>query len=100
MYVRRFIGGLIFSSFVGILWLWSKKRKSLSGAARLGADYQLVSYVFFITAAWYICGRFGQQYLTSMSELGQSSPIDIMIYLALGWVFLFLSHLNVAKMES
>jgi len=87
-------GGLILASFVAILWLWGKRRGSLSGAAALGADLQLVAYVFFITAAWYICGRFGQPYLKSMSELGQSSPIDIMIYLALGWIFLFLSHLK------
>ena len=87
-------GGLILASFVAILWLWGKRRVSLSGAAGLGADFQLVAYVFFLTAAWYICGRLGQPYLASMSELEQSSPINIMIYLALGWIFLFLSHLK------
>ncbi|MCP4573704.1 MAG: hypothetical protein GY838_15200 [bacterium] len=93
-------GGLILSSFVGILWLWGKRRGSLSGAARVGADLQLVAYVFFITAAWYLCGRLGQPYLASMSELGQSSPLDIMIYLALGWVFLFLGHLKMDRSRS
>ncbi|RKZ65592.1 MAG: hypothetical protein DRQ48_11470 [Gammaproteobacteria bacterium] len=92
-------GGLILASFVAILWLWGKRRASLSGAAGIGADFQLVAYVFFITAAWFICGRFGQPYLASMSELGQSSPIDIMIYLALGWIFLFLSHLKTRNLE-
>jgi len=85
-------GGLILASFVAILWFWGKRRGSLSGAAGLGADFQLIAYVFFLTAAWYLCGRLGQPYLTSMSELGQSSPIDIMIYLALGWVFLAFGH--------
>jgi hypothetical protein len=87
-------GGIILASFIGILWLWGKRRVSLSGSAALGADLQLVAYVFFLTAAWFLCGRLGQPYLASMSDLGQSSPIDIMIYLALGWVFLFLSHLK------
>ena len=85
-------GGLILASFLAILWLWGKRRASLSGAAALGADFQLIAYVFFLTAVWFLCGRLGQSYLTSMSELGQSSPIDILIYLALGWIFLFLSH--------
>ena len=90
-------GGLILASFLGILWLWGKRRGSLSGTAGLGADFQLVAYVFFLTAAWFLCGRLGQPYLASMSELGQSSPINIMIYLALGWIFLFLSHLKSGK---
>lgn len=87
-------GGLILASFIAILWLWGKRRASLSGAAALGADFQLVAYVFFLTAAWFLCGRLGQPYLASMSELGQSSPINIMIYMALGWVFLFLGLLK------
>ena len=87
-------GGLILASFIAILWLWGKRRASLSGAAALGADFQLVAYVFFLTAAWFLCGRLGQPYLASMSELGQSSPINIMIYMPLGWVFLFLGLLK------
>ncbi len=93
-------GGLILASFGAILWLWGKSRVNLSGAAGLGADFQLVAYVFFLTAAWYLCGRLGQPYLVSMSELGQSSPINIMIYMALGWIFLFLSHLRIGNLKS
>jgi hypothetical protein len=92
-------GGVILASFIAILWLWGKRRTSLSGAAALGADFQLIAYVFFITAAWFLCGRLGQPYLASMSELGQSSPLNIMIYLALGWVFLFLSHLKLDRLQ-
>ena len=93
-------GGLILASFAAILWLWGKSRVNLSGAAGLGADFQLVAYVFFLTAAWYLCGRLGQPYLDSMSELGQSSPINIMVYMALGWIFLFLSHLRIGNLKS
>jgi len=87
-------GGCILASFLGILWLWGKRRASLSGAAALGADLQLVAYVFFLTAAWFLCGYLGQPYLQAMSELGRSSPINILIYLVLGWIFLFLGLLK------
>jgi hypothetical protein len=87
-------GGLILASFVGILWLWGKRYPSLSGNARRGAEYQLVAYVFFVTGAWFLCGWMAQPYLASWSEMGGSSPLHIMIYLALGWIFLFLGHLK------
>jgi len=87
-------GGLILASFIGILWLWGKRYASLPENGRLGAQLQLVGYVLFVCAAWFLCGRLGQPYLASFSDLGPASPIDIMIYLALGWIFLFFGHLK------
>jgi hypothetical protein len=49
------IGGtLILLSFIGILWLWAKERMALSGSSATVADLKLVSYVFFLMAAWFI----------------------------------------------
>ena len=81
-------GGLILLFFLGVLWFWAKKRATLVGLAQTAADFQLVSYVFFLLAAWNLCGAFGALFRGSQLR----SPVDIMIYLILGWLFLFLSH--------
>lgn len=81
-------GGLILILFLAILWLWGKKQKTLEGPGKTAAEYQLVSYVFFLLATWYLCGTFSAIFKLSRVL----SPIDIIIFLVLGWLFLFLSH--------
>ena len=87
------IGGLILVLFLGVLWFWAKKRATLEGLAKTAAEFKLVSYVFFLLATWQLCGTFSA--LFKRSDL--RSPIDIMIYLLLGWLFLFLGHYKAAK---
>jgi hypothetical protein len=49
------IGGTtILLSFTGILWLWAKERRALSGSSATAADLRLASYVLFFMAAWFI----------------------------------------------
>lgn len=85
-------GGLILASFLGILWYWAKQRTTLEGDAKTGADFQLVGYVFFLTAMWYLCGEFGGQHWEAFSSSEPSSPVSIIIYLVLGWLFHLLGH--------
>lgn len=85
-------GGLILASFLGILWYWAKKRSTLEGDAKTGADFQLAGYVFFLIAMWYLCGELGGQFWEAFSTGAPDSPVSIMIYLVLGWLFHFLSH--------
>ena len=86
-------GGLILVLFLGVLWFWAKKRATLKGLSRTAADFHLVSYVFFLLAAWYLCGAFSA--LFKISKL--RSPVNIMILLVLGWLFLFLGHFKASK---
>jgi hypothetical protein len=85
-------GGLILASYLGILWSWSKKHSKLEGRAKTAAKYQLVSYTFFITAMWYLCGELGGRFFMAFVNDASDSPINIIVLLALGWIFLFLSH--------
>jgi len=71
----------------------AKKRANLRGEARTAADFQLVSYVFFHLATWQLYNTFGSLFKGSEFK----SPIDIMIYLVLGWGFLFLGHYKAAR---
>ena len=45
------LGGLITVFFLAILWYWAKKRAMLEGPEKTAADFQLISYVFFLHAA-------------------------------------------------
>lgn len=92
------IGGtLILLSFFGILWLWSKERKTLKNSSAIAADLRLVGYVFMLIAAWFICGMASQPFLKALEGIPPSSPIRVVIFLALGWVFLFLGNYKSRK---
>jgi len=85
-------GTLILLFFIGILWLWAKERMALKNSPTIAADLKLVGYVFMLIAAWFICGIAGEPFLKALEEIAPSNPIPAMIFLVLGWLFLFLSH--------
>lgn len=89
--------GLILASFLGILWYWAKKCTKLEGEAKTAAIYQLAGYVFFLMAMWYLCGEFGGQHWEAFASEEPSSPVSIMIYLVIGWLFHFLGHYKSMK---
>jgi hypothetical protein len=87
------IGGtLILLCFTGILWLWAKERMAIKDGPTIAADLKMVGYVFMLIAAWFICGIASQPFLKALDEVSLSSPIHVMIFLLLGWFFLFLGH--------
>jgi len=87
------IGGtLILLSFIGMLWLWAKERIALKGSFTIAADFRLVGYVFMLMAAWILCGKAAQGFMKGLEGLPVTSMMNVLILLATGWVFLFLSH--------
>ena len=82
---------------LAILWFWAKKHAILKGPARTAADFQLVSYVFFLIAIWFLCGALSAPFEEALKDLLPSSPVAIMAFLVLGWLFLFLSHYKSAQ---
>lgn len=100
-------GGLILLFFFGTLWYWAKKRSTLEGAARTAADFQLVSYVFFLFVAMLMCMVLGNPFsglyfpekvlaLNALPVL-YSMGTKAAIYLALGFLFTFLSQFKAAQ---
>jgi hypothetical protein len=85
-------GSVIVLCFLGILWFWAKERMALDGASTAGADFRLVGYVFFFIAAWFTCGAAAWPFLTSFAGTTPTSPMYVMVCLAMGWLFLFLSQ--------
>jgi len=85
-------GSLILLSFIGILLLWAEERKALKGSSTAVADFRLIGYVFMLMAAWFLCGKAAEGFVKALEGLPTMSMMIILIFLALGWVFLFLSH--------
>jgi hypothetical protein len=85
-------GALILLFFTGILRLWAKERMALKDGSTIAADFKMVGYVFMLIAAWYTCGISGQPFLKVFEGEPPSTPIHVMIFFVLGWLFLFLSH--------
>lgn len=95
------IGGtLILLSFIGILWLWAKERIALKGSSTNAADFKLVGYVFMLIAAWFLCGKAAEGFVKGLEGLPTMSMMNILILLAIGWVFLFLSDYKSRQQQS
>jgi len=93
------VGGVILACFLLILWFWAKKRPNLSGRAKMAANLQLVGYVFLLLAMWNICGTLGALFYQALSSFETQTPISVILYLGLGWIFLCLSHYLESKTQ-
>lgn len=94
-------GGLISLAFLGSLWDWARSRPGLSSAARTGADFGMAGHVFYLIAAWYLCGLLGAPTFLlrpelAMTILPESSAVSlgttILICMTLGGMFTFLGR--------
>jgi hypothetical protein len=96
-------GGLITSFFLGSTWQWARIRPTLTGAGKTGSDLRMVGSIFFVLAAWYLCGVFGVANFVLRPELAGkfSVPVGstinlasvVMVLLVLGWGFTFSGQL-------
>jgi len=94
-------GGVITLTFLGAAWDWARSRPGLSGAARTGADLGMAGYIFYLIAAWYLCGLLGaptfllrpEQAMTIIPESNAISlGTTILICMTLGSLFTFLGR--------
>ena len=94
-----FFGVVILVIFIALIWKWAKWRKRLEGEMQLVADLQLVGYVFFIIASWFICEALGLPFAESPSQFIPRSPVNIMLNLFVGWLFLFLGQRKLSQLK-
>jgi len=94
------IGGtLILLLFIGIVWLWAKERMALKGSSTTAADLKLVGYVFMLITAWFVCGIASIPFLKALEGEAPTSPVHVIVFFVLGWLFLFLSHYKSRKQQ-
>jgi hypothetical protein len=101
-------GGVITLAFLGFTWDWSSSRSKLSGFAQTGSDLGLAGQVFYLIAAWYLCGLLGaptfllrpEQAMTIIPDSNAvSMGTTILICMTLGSFFTYLSRRYSLKAE-
>ena len=90
-------GGLIMLFFIGSTWLWARTRPTLSGPGKTGSDLRMVGSIFFVVAAWDLCGIFSVGNYVLRPELADkfavtigstiNSASTVLVMLVLGWGF-------------
>ncbi len=103
-------GGLITLFFLGSTWNWAKTRPTLTGANRTGSDLRMIGLIFFVVAAWELCGIFSISNFVLRPELADrfsvplastiNSASSVNILLALGWGFTYLAQLMSRRAEA
>jgi hypothetical protein len=98
------IGGcLILIIFFSIVSLWKKEYAALSIQEKAAGSFKLIGYLFWMNASWFLCGEFGSLHQKAFEGRSAPSPIEILVYLVLGWLFLLVGDyklLSLKKNES
>jgi hypothetical protein len=97
-------GGLVTLFFIGSASHYARSRPMLSGPEKTGSDLQMVAYVFFVVAAWDLCGILGMANYILRPELVDKFDVPIgstinaasgvLVLLALGWGFTYFGQLK------
>ena len=97
-------GGLITLFFVGSVWHWVRIRPTLSGSGKTGSDLRMIGFVFFVIAAWDLCGIFGMSNFVLRPELAGKYEVPlgstinaasgVLVLLVLGWGFTYFGQLK------
>jgi hypothetical protein len=94
-------GGIILLCFVLSVRNWAKKRSSLSDRSKLASDMRVLGHLFFLIAAWGLCGLLGSPLFGLRPELMIAFKTEhgaftmgakVMICLICGWVFSVISE--------
>ena len=94
------IGGvLILVCFFSIVWVWMRKVAALDPQERTSAGFKLVGYLFWINATWFLCGETGMLHLEAFADAPAPSPIEIMVFLVLGWAFVLLGEYKSMRLK-
>lgn len=103
-------GGLITLFFVGSVWHWARTRPNLSAPKRTGSDLRMLGFVFFVIAAWDLCGIFSIANFVLRPELAVKFGVPlgstinaasgVLVLLALGWGFTYFGQLKSQQAET
>jgi hypothetical protein len=95
------IGGIIILvSFFAIVWVWMKKYAGLDIQEKIAGSYKLIGYIFWINASWFLCGETAKLHLKAFEGSSVPSPIEIMVFLVLGWIFILIGDYKEMRLKS
>jgi hypothetical protein len=94
------IGGvLILVFFFSIVWLWMKRGAALDSREKTARGFKLVGYLFWMNATWFLCGETGKLHLKAFAGDPAPSPIEIMVFLILGWLFVLIGEYKEMRLK-
>ena len=94
------IGGtIILLSFFAIIWIWMKKYAVLDIQEKIAGSFKLIGYIFWINASWFLCGETAKMHLKAFEGSSVPSPIEIMVFLILGWLFVLIGDYKEMRLK-
>lgn len=95
------IGGVvILVVFFVIIWVWMKKYSKVDLPEKVAGSFKLIGYLFWINASWFLCGETGKMHLKAFEGAPIPSPIEIMVFLVLGWIFVLIGDYREMRLRS
>jgi hypothetical protein len=92
-------GAIILVSFFAIVWVWMKKYAGLDIQEKIAGSFRLIGYLFWINASWFLCGETAKMHLKAFEGSPQPSPIEIMVFLVLGWLFVLIGDYKEMRLK-
>jgi len=92
-------GIIILIAFFGIVWVWMKKYAGLGIQEKIAGSFKLVGYIFWINASWFLCGETSKMHLKAFEGQSPPSPIEIIVFLALGWLFVLIGDYSEMRLR-
>ena len=93
-------GSIILVSFFAIVWMWMKKYSGLNIQEKIAGSFKLVGYIFWINTSWFLCGETARMHLKAFEGLAPPTPIEIMVFLVLGWIFVLIGNYKALRLKS
>ena len=93
------VGAIILLSFFVIVWIWMKKYAALDIQEKIAGSYKLIGYIFWINASWFLCGETAKMHLKAFEGSPAPSPIEIIVFLVLGWIFVLISDYREMRLK-
>ena len=92
-------GSIILVSFFAIVWMWMKQNAGRGIQEKTAASVKLIGYIFWINASWFLCGETAKMHLKVFEGSSAPSPIEIMVFLVLGWLFVLVGDYKSMRLK-
>lgn len=92
-------GTIILVSFFAIVWIWMKKYAALDMPEKIAGSFKLIGYIFWINTSWFLCGETARMHLKAFEGLSPPTPIEIMVFLILGWLFVLIGEYKAMQLK-